>query len=92
MMPLPIVAATLRWKTRKAMKLKKAAHRTAARGVSTRVETTVAIELAESWKPLRKSKASARAISSQTVSDSWAHGTVPKCSTALSKKCMVSCL
>src|SRR5215211_6562955 len=56
---LPTVLATAVWKTRKAMKLKKAAHRTASRGVSTRVETTVAIELAASWKPLVKSNTSA---------------------------------
>ena len=48
MIPLPIVAATLRWKTRKAMKLKKAAQSTATCGERTRVETTVATELAES--------------------------------------------
>jgi hypothetical protein len=35
-----------------ATKLKKAAHATACMGVSTRVETTVAMELAASWKPL----------------------------------------
>src|SRR2546425_11937767 len=39
-----------------ATKLKKAAQTTACSGVSTRVETTVAIELAASWKPLMKSK------------------------------------
>ena len=38
--------------TRKAAKLKNAAHTTAVRGESTRVDTTVAIELAASWKPL----------------------------------------
>src|SRR4051812_46818251 len=42
-----------------AMKLKNAAHRTACVGLNTRVETTVAIELAASWKPLRKSNTSA---------------------------------
>ena len=46
-------------KTRKATKLKKAAQTTAWRGERTRVETTVAMELAASWKPLMKSKASA---------------------------------
>ncbi len=46
--------------TRKAAtKLKTAAHTTATAGVSTRVATTVAIELALSWKPLMKSKSSA---------------------------------
>ncbi len=42
-----------------AAKLKVAAHKTALNGVSTRVPTMVAIELAESWKPLMKSKTSA---------------------------------
>src|SRR4051795_8009975 len=44
------------------MKLKKAAHNTAYCGRSTRVETMVAIELAASCNPLRKSKSSATAI------------------------------
>ena len=39
-------------RSERATKLKKAAHATACLGVSTRVETTVAIELAASWKPL----------------------------------------
>ena len=59
--PLPIVCATLRGKTVNAMKLKKAAMITAATGESTFVDTTVAIEFAESWNPLRKSKISTRA-------------------------------
>ncbi len=42
-----------------AMKLKKAANTTAFRGERTRVETTVEIELAESWNPFVKSKTSA---------------------------------
>src|SRR5437773_3447686 len=66
-MPLPIVPATLRWKTRKAMKLKNAAQTTATRGVSTRVDTTVAIELAASWKPLEKSNTSASRTMATTV-------------------------
>jgi hypothetical protein len=49
---LAIVVATASPKTRNAAKLKNAAHRTARRGDSTRVETTVAIEFAASWKPL----------------------------------------
>ena len=57
--PLPIVFATWTPNTRKAAKLKNAAHATAARGESTRVLTMVAIELAASWKPLMKSKTSA---------------------------------
>src|SRR5580704_8701948 len=46
--PFPIMLATLRWKMAKATKLKKAAQATAVRGLSTRVETTVAIEFAAS--------------------------------------------
>ena len=60
--PVAIVAATFVPKTRKAMKLNAAAHTTAKPGVSTRVATTVAIELAASWKPLTKSKPSATAM------------------------------
>ncbi len=48
MMPLPTVAATERPKTRKATKLKNAAHSTAHCGRSTRVDTMVAMELAAS--------------------------------------------
>jgi hypothetical protein len=47
----PTVSATCVPKIRNAAKLKKAAQMTAARGVSTRVDTTVAIEFAASWKP-----------------------------------------
>src|SRR5207245_2026189 len=43
-------------------KLKNAAQTTARRGERTRVETTVAMLLAASWKPLRKSKLSATRI------------------------------
>jgi hypothetical protein len=46
--PFPMVVATLRGKKRNAKKLNIAAHETAAKGESTFVETTVAIELAES--------------------------------------------
>ena len=46
MIPVPIVTATFRWKIRKATKLKKAAQMTAIMGVSTRVDTMVATELA----------------------------------------------
>ena len=45
------------------MKLKNAAQATAYCGRSTRVETMVAMELAASCKPLRKSNASATVIS-----------------------------
>src|SRR5262245_58282327 len=59
MMPVPIVVATLRWNTNTAAKLKNAAQATAWCGFSTPVDTMVAMELAASWKPLMKSKASA---------------------------------
>src|SRR5690349_3184198 len=55
-----MVAATFVPKTKAAMKLNSAAHATACAGVSTRVATTVAIELAASWNPLRKSNTSAK--------------------------------
>jgi hypothetical protein len=47
-MPLPMVAATFSWKTKIATTLKNAANATACCGLSTPVETTVAIELAAS--------------------------------------------
>lgn len=53
--PFPIVAATFRGKIVNAIKLKKAAMETAAKGERTLVDTTVAIEFAESWNPLIKS-------------------------------------
>ena len=56
---LEIVSATAVPNTRNATKFQNAAHTTASCGVRTRVETTVAIELAASWKPLKKSNASA---------------------------------
>ena len=46
--PLPMVVATLRWNTKIATTLKNAAKTTACDGLSTPVETTVAIELAAS--------------------------------------------
>ena len=46
--PLPTVAATLRWKMEIATTLKKAAKRTAWPGRNTPVDTTVAMELAAS--------------------------------------------
>src|SRR5438067_12157626 len=60
-MPLPTVAATFRWKTKSATKLNVEARSTAWCGRSTPVDTTVAIEMAASCMPLRKSKASASA-------------------------------
>ena len=50
-----------------AKKLKMLANSTAWRGLSTPVETTVAIEFAASWKPFMKSKARARATSTITT-------------------------
>ena len=51
-MPEPTVLATAVPKVNAATKLKNAAQMTALPGDSTRVDTTVAIELAASWKPL----------------------------------------
>src|SRR5664279_87017 len=62
MIPVPMVCATLSPNTAKATKLKNAAHNTAYCGRSTRVDTMVAIELAASCNPLRKSNSSATAI------------------------------
>src|SRR5262245_16770647 len=50
--PAPTVFATAVPKKNTAAKLKNAAQATACTGESTRVETTVAMELAASWKPL----------------------------------------
>src|SRR5476649_676037 len=54
-MPPPTAFATATPPVNSATKLKKAAHSTAANGLSTRVPTMVAMEFAESWKPLMKS-------------------------------------
>src|SRR5258706_6920088 len=66
--PLPIVLATAVPKPNAATKLKNAAQTTACPGDKTRVETTVAMELAASWKPLMKSNVSATAMSPTTIS------------------------
>jgi hypothetical protein len=66
-MPLPTVAATLSWKKKMAITLKKAANATACVGRSTPVETTVAMELAASWKPFMKSNSSASTTSITTT-------------------------
>ena len=50
--PEPTVLATAVPKVNAATKLKNAAQMTALPGDSTRVDTTVAIELAASWNPL----------------------------------------
>src|SRR5438094_10675964 len=65
--PEPTVFATAVPKVNAATKLKNAAQMTAWPGESTRVETTVAIELAASWKPLRKSNINAVRISPTTI-------------------------
>ena len=62
MVPVPMVEATLRWNRKYARKLKAAAHITACCGLSTRVDTMVAIELAASWKPFMKSNSRATTI------------------------------
>src|SRR5688572_22830379 len=66
--PRPTVLATLSSNRKYAATLKNAAHRTAHCGRSTRVETTVAIEFAESWNPFMKSNAKASATSSTRTS------------------------
>ena len=58
-MPWPIVRATAVPTVNAARKLKHAAQSTAGSGLSTRVPTTVAMEFAESWKPLLKSNRNA---------------------------------
>lgn len=60
--PFPIVVATFNGNTTNAIKLKKAARITADKGDKTLVETIVAIELAESWNPFRKSKINTKAM------------------------------
>ena len=65
--PVPMVLATFTPPPNAATKLKKAAQTTATPGASTRVDTTVAMELAASWNPLMKSKNSARTISATTI-------------------------
>src|SRR5712692_7288659 len=64
--PFPIVLATAVPNVNAATKLKKAAQKKAIKGVRTRVDTTVAIELAESCIPLMKSKTRATAMMKRT--------------------------
>src|SRR5713101_1018616 len=64
-MPLPIVLATAVPKKKAAVKFQKAAHATARNGVRTRVETTVAMELAASCQPLENSNASVRPMTAR---------------------------
>jgi len=61
-MPLPMVVATLTPKKKTAAKLKNAAQATAIKGDRTFVETMVAIELAASFMPFRKSNTKAMII------------------------------
>jgi hypothetical protein len=65
--PVPMVWATLSPNTMKATKLKNPAHSTAYCGRSTLVDTMVAIELAASCNPLRKSNSSATAINPTSI-------------------------
>ena len=75
-MPFPMVLATWSPRKRKAMKLKNAAQTTARRGESTRVETMVAMEFAESLNPFRKSKSRASAIR-KTMNEVIVSGVMP---------------
>src|SRR5437870_13880698 len=61
-MPLPMVPATAVPKKNAATKFQKAAQATARKGVRTRVETTVAMELAASCQPFENSNARVREI------------------------------
>src|SRR5712675_3244680 len=75
-MPLPMVLATAVPNTKAAMKFQKAAQATARKGVSTRVETTVAMELAASCQPFENSKARVRATTT-TSSEKLGTGVGP---------------
>src|SRR6266446_3375887 len=74
--PFPTVRATLTPKPNAATKLKNAAQTTACKGVSTRVDTTVAIELAASWKPLMKSKTRATRTMKTTIESTAQAGAI----------------
>src|SRR4029079_17787095 len=64
--PPPTAFATATLPVNSAAKLNVAAHTTAARGLRTRVPTIVAMEFAESWKPLMKSNRKATATIATT--------------------------
>src|SRR5215207_9956891 len=64
--PPPTAFATATPPVNRAAKLNVAAQNTAASGLSTRVPTIVAMEFAESWKPLMKSKMKATATIATT--------------------------
>src|SRR3982751_595046 len=68
--PLPTVAATPVPRKKAAKKLNRPAMLTACRGLSTRVATTVATELAASWNPFTKSNSRARPMMTITRSRS----------------------
>src|SRR5213082_130330 len=63
--PLPMVLATAVPKKKAAKKFQKAAQATAVKGFRTRVETTVAMELAASCQPLENSKARVRKMTTR---------------------------
>src|SRR5919109_4730911 len=63
--PLPMVLATAVPKKNAAMKFQKAAQATAVKGLRTRVDTTVAMELAASCQPLENSNASVRKMTTR---------------------------
>src|SRR3954465_10026177 len=64
--PPPTALATATLPVNNAVKLNVAAQNTAASGLRTRVPTIVAMEFAESWKPLLKSKMKAIATIAMT--------------------------
>src|SRR6478736_4788764 len=64
--PPPTALATATPPVNSAAKLKNAAQPTAASGLRTRVPTIVAMEFAESWNPLLKSKTNANAMMATT--------------------------
>src|SRR5215212_5403009 len=64
--PPPTALATATLPVNSAVKLNVAAQNTAASGLRTRVPTIVAMEFAESWKPLLKSKMKAIAMIATT--------------------------
>src|SRR5215213_7109910 len=64
--PPPTAFATATLPVNSAVKLNVAAQNTAASGLRTRVPTIVAMEFAESWKPLMKSKKKATATIATT--------------------------
>src|SRR4051812_12428404 len=87
MIPVPMVLATCRPNTAKAMKLKEAAHSTAYCGRSTLVDTMVAIELAASCNPLRKSNSSATAINPTRIGRPSVASTARPCPIPVRLRC-----